>query len=81
MMGGYGMGFGGGLGMGFGWILPIVVIGLAVWAVVAFARSHTAGGSAAVAAPDRSLGILKERYAGGELDADTYQRMRKELER
>jgi putative membrane protein len=75
------MGFGGGLGMGFGWIVPIVVIGLAVWAVVAFARSHAVGGSAAVAASDRSLAILKERYAKGELDADTYQRMRKELER
>jgi len=66
--------------MGFGWIIPLVVIGLIVWAVVAFARSHTAGGDAAHAAPDRSLAILKERYAKGELDAGAYRRMREELE-
>lgn len=82
MMGGYGMsGWGGGLGfgMGFGWLVPLVVIGLVVWAVVAFTRSHSARGGATEAGPDRSLEILKERYAKGELDADTYQRMRKEL--
>ena len=80
MMGGYGAGWGGGLGwgMGFGWIVPLVVIGLIVWAIVAFTRSRTGG--AGSAAPDRSLAILKERFAKGELDSETFQRMRKELE-
>ena len=77
MMGGYGAGLGGGWGwgMGFGWIVPLVVIGLIVWAIVAFTRS-----GAGSTAPDRSLAILKERFAKGELDNETYQRMRKELE-
>lgn len=79
MMGGYGMGGGLGFGMGFGWIVPLLVIGLVVWAVVAFTRSQSGRGAAATAAPDGALAILKERYARGELDADTYQRMRKEL--
>lgn len=82
MMGGYGVmgpGFGWGLGMGFGWIVPLVLIGLAVWAVIAFTRSRSARGE--VATPDRSLAILRERYAGGDLDEQTYPRMRKELER
>jgi putative membrane protein len=83
MMSGYGsaMGGGWGLGMGFGWIVPIVVIGLVVWAVIAFARSRAGGAGNESAAPDRSLAVLKERYARGELDSDTFQRMRAELER
>ena len=80
MMGGYGGGWGWGLGMGFGWIVPLVVIGLIVWAVIAITRSQSGGSGSAGAAPDRSLTILKERYAKGELDSETYQRMRKELE-
>ena len=82
MMGGYGTGMGGGwgLGMGLGWIIPIVVIGLVVWAIVAITRSRSGGSSGEGAAADRSLAILKERYARGELDSETYQRMRNELE-
>lgn len=75
------MGLGGGLGMGFGWIVPLVLIGLAVWAVVAFTRSGAGRGSDADASPDRSLAVLKERFAKGELDEGTYRRMREELER
>jgi putative membrane protein len=67
--------------MGFGWIVPLVVIGLIVWAIVAFARSRAGGAGGEGAAPDRSLAILDERYAKGELDSESYQRMRKELER
>lgn len=83
MMGGFGAGLGGGwgLGMGFGWILPLVVIGLIVWAVIAMTRSHAVGTAGEAAPADRSLAILKERYAQGELDADTYRRMRKDLNR
>lgn len=76
MMGGFGGGMGG-WGMGLGWIVPLLLIGLVVWAVVALVRSRTGDqGDAA----DRSLAILKERYARGELDEETYRRMRRELE-
>lgn len=81
MMGGYGAGMGGwGLGMGFGWIIPLLVIGLIVWAIISFTRSRGTGFGGGETSPDRSLAILKERYARGELDRDTYQRMRAELE-
>ena len=70
-----GMGF----GMGFGWIIPLVVIGLVAWAVVALARSRGAGHGGADGASDRALAILRERFAKGELDAETYRRMRDEL--
>lgn len=76
MMGGYGAGWG--IGMGFGWIVPLILIGLVVWAVIAVTRSR--GGETAAAAPDRSLAILRERYAKGELDNATYERMRTDLE-
>lgn len=82
MMGGYGMGMGGdwggmlGLGMGFGWIIPLLVIGLVVWAIVAFTRSRAGSGMGQPA-----LAILKERYAKGELDSKAYQKMRAELEK
>ena len=66
--------------MGFGWIIPVVVIGLVIWAIIALSRSRS-GGTGGEAAADRSLAILKERYAKGELDSGTYQRMRTELER
>lgn len=63
-----------GWGMGFGWLIPLVVIGLIVWAVVTATRSNRAGNG------DRALGILKERYARGEIDRETYQSMRRDLE-
>ena len=82
MMGGYGAGMGGlGFGVGFGWIIPIAVIGLVIWAVIAVSRSRSSGAGAEIVSADRSLAILKERYAKGELDSETYQRMRTELER
>jgi len=82
MMSGFGTGMGwGGWGMGFGWLVPLVVIGLIVWAVVAFARSRGEGLGGPGSGADRALALLKERYAGGELDVDTYRRMRKDLER
>ena len=80
MMGGFGSGWAGGWGMGmwFGWIVPVLVIGLIVWAVIAFTRSRSAG--TAADSSQRALATLKERYARGELDEETFRRMRKELE-
>lgn len=86
MMGGYG-GMGG-WGMGFGWIVGIVVMALIVWGLVGAFRPHRneyeedfgAWRSAADRSADQALSILKERYARGELDEETYWRMRGELE-
>lgn len=80
MMAGFGGGWG--FGMGFGWIVPLVVLALAAWAVVALVRSRMDGpGRHRDADPsDRALDILRERYARGEVDEATFQRMRKDLE-
>ncbi|MBI3993730.1 MAG: SHOCT domain-containing protein [Candidatus Lambdaproteobacteria bacterium] len=71
MMGNFG---GWGWGMGFGWLIPLVIIGLVVWAVVTATRSGQSHRG------DSALGILKERYARGEIDRETYQAMRRDLE-
>ena len=82
MMGGYGVGWGGGWGlaMGLGWIIPIVVIGLVIWMVVFVRQSRRADSVGDSAYADRSLSILKARFAKGELDRETYQRVRNEWE-
>jgi putative membrane protein len=62
-----------GWGMGFGWIVPLAIIGLIVWAVVYATRANRSGSG------DGALGILKERYARGEIDRETYESMRRDL--
>ena len=56
------------------WILLILVI---VWAVRAGLNSGDGGGSRNARTP---LEILKERYARGEIDRETFERMKKDLE-
>ncbi|MCL7751899.1 SHOCT domain-containing protein [Guyparkeria hydrothermalis] len=64
------MGFGG----GFMWIIWVLLIGVVVWLLFAISRQ------------DRSLEspspkeILDRRYARGEIDDETYERMKKELD-
>lgn len=80
MMGGFGGMGGWGVGMGLGWI---AVIGLVIWGL-GFAtrrREDEVGLSGAHASrgADGPLAMLDERYAKGELDTETYRRMRREL--
>ena len=79
MMGGYGFGMSGpwGFGMGFGFIVPLLILGLVVWAIVSLVRARTGG---AGEGRDGALAILRERFAKGELDSETFQRMRRELD-
>lgn len=75
MMGGYGMGWGfGGFFMLLWWVLIIVgIVVLVRWLVGSSRDSH--GG-----APDKTaLDILKERYARGEINRETYEQMRRDL--
>ncbi len=78
MMGGYGMGW------GFGWFLMLlwwvlIIAGIVVlvrWLVVGSLRdphkSHNV--------PDKTaLDILKERYARGEINRETFEQMRRDL--
>lgn len=83
MMGAFGgMGnWGWGPGMGFGWI---TVLGLIVWGLLGVTRRWRADpegrGATWIRPVDRSLAMLNERYAQGEVDTETYRRMRSKLE-
>ena len=74
MMGGYGMGWGfAWVFMLFWWVLIIVGIVLLVrWLVGSSHNSHPIHDKTA-------LDILKERYARGEINRETYEQMRRDL--
>ena len=64
-------------GGGFMWIFWILLILVVVWAVRAGLNSGDGAGSGNQRTP---LEILKERYARGEIDRETFERMKKDLE-
>ena len=74
MMGGYGMGW------GFGWFFMLLWWALIIAGIVVLVRwlagtsrdSHNIAGKTA-------LDILKERYARGEINRETYEQMRRDL--
>ena len=74
------MGWGGGWGMMFGWTLAIVVIVLIVWAL-GRGRSSDGGHADSGGPPgeDRAEAVVRERYARGEIDEETYRRRLDEL--
>jgi putative membrane protein len=82
----YPYGWGGMLWMGLGMVFWAILLGLAIWLLVRWlARSNTytmppyAGGSPP--SPPSALEILRQRYARGEIDAETYETMRAHLEK
>lgn len=58
--------------MGLGWILLVVLIVLAVLVVARGSRDPSARG-------ESPRDVLKRRYASGEIDRETYQRMLRDL--
>ncbi len=73
--GGYHMGMGGWF---FGPLMMIFVIALTVVAVVLVLRLIGSGSSIG-SSPDRSLDILKERFARGEIDKTEFEERRRAL--
>ena len=69
---GHNMGFGG----GFMWIVWIVLIVAIVWLVITVARQDRSSGDRDASPRE----ILDRRYAQGEIDHETYERMKKELD-
>lgn len=53
----------------------LILLGLGVWALVRALSGVPKGAS-----EGRALALLRERYARGELDEETYRRMKKALE-
>ena len=75
MMGGYGMGWFGGIVMIVFWILILVgLIFLIKWLIQSIGRDKATGSSG-----NRSLEILKERYAKGEIDKQEFESKKKDL--
>lgn len=76
MMDGYGMG-----GFGFGWIFMILWWALVIVGIVALVKwvgmSPGAGGRSG--SDSKALGILKERYARGEIDEQEFQKRKRDL--
>ncbi|MCH7229430.1 hypothetical protein L0U85_00925 [Glycomyces sp. L485] len=69
-------------GWGWGWmmlmpLLWILLIGAIVWAVVRLA--HPGGHRDASARAESAKEVLDRRYASGEIDEETYQRMSERL--
>ncbi len=83
--GGWGMGGFGGIGMILFWIVLVLAI---VWLARAldigrlFPRGGDERRSEQPADPrggDRALGVLRERYASGEIDSDEFERRKRDL--
>jgi putative membrane protein len=70
-----------GLGMGLGGLMMVAFWGVIIVGIVLLVRSiagQSAGGTGATPAED-ALTILRRRYAAGEIDEQTYQRMKAQL--
>lgn len=75
MMGGYGTGWFGGIVMIVFWILILVgLVFLIKWLIQSTGRDKATGSSG-----NRSLEILKERYAKGEIDKQEFESKKKDL--
>lgn len=72
MMGGFGI-----VGALLGVLFLVLVVGGVVLLVVLLARGSGYGGSAPRS--DAPLDILKRRYAGGEINKEQYEAMKREL--
>lgn len=59
--------------MGLWWILGIALVAAVIWALLRAGRGSTDGPRES---PEE---ILKRRYAKGEIDHETYERMRTDL--
>ena len=80
-------GYCGDMGWGFGFfgsILMVIFWIIIIWAVVAFIKAAThhegRGGMYKNWGHDRSLDILKERYAKGEITQEEFEKMKKILQ-
>ena len=61
--------------MGIWWVLGLALIGVVIWAVVRSVQ----GRSGPLERGESAKDILKRRYAKGEIDRDTFQKMLEDL--
>ena len=73
----------GGPGYGFSWVglvVGIILVALIAFAVYSIVRIKRTKGVSSTDSNDRGMDILIERYARGEIDADTFRGMKEVLE-
>lgn len=84
MMWGYGYGWQGMLWMGLGSLFWLVLLGLAIWLLVRWLTRNSNPATlpypGTPPTPPSALEMLRQRYARGEIDTETFQRMRAQLE-
>lgn len=70
----------GGFGYGWGgWFLALLWFLLLAWLIWAFVRAISGNPKTHEGGKDRALEILRERYARGEIDRETFERMKRDL--
>ncbi len=77
---GYGWGWPMGLGMGLAGLFWLAVIGLLIWALVHFLSGRAPVNYLPPGQGPSALEILSQRFARGEIDSATYERMRSQLQ-
>lgn len=77
MMWGYGMGWWGWMGMALFWILVILAI---VWLARYLDGGRGEGGRGNGGSRHDAMEILRERYARSEIDAEEFERRKRDLE-
>lgn len=84
MMWYYGPGWGGMLGMGLSMLFWTLLLGLLIWLLVRWiTRQNTIASFQSPGTPPNppsALEILRQRYARGEIDTETFKAMRAHLE-
>lgn len=69
--------FGHGWGMGWGWIVGLIILILLIWLIT---RAFGQGVPRKSSGEKSALGILKDRYARGEIGKEEFQDKKRDLE-
>ncbi len=72
------MGYGYGMNWGFGMIIPVILIGLVIYAIVRFSQTNHKNDINNNLGND-GLDILNKRYANGEISEEEYIQKKKQL--
>lgn len=68
------------MGMTFGIIVLLILLGLAIWMIVAASRRNSTDNNNPPQSKNRSVETLRERYARGEIGTEEYRERMRELE-